>query len=84
MTNNAEDTSSSCSGKDARDVINKLEEDVISILEFMASNGLIANVSKTEFMILNDREQNKEATIKVGNSTVTQTQTAKRLGITIL
>ena len=49
----------------------------------MASNGLVANASKTEFMILNDKEKNKEATIKVGNSTVTQTQTAKLLGITM-
>ena len=53
MTNYADDTSSSCSGKDEDEVIGKLEEDAIEILSFMASNGLVANPSKTEFMIMN-------------------------------
>jgi hypothetical protein len=38
----ADDTSSSCQDKVEQVVIKQLEEDAKSILEFMASNGLVA------------------------------------------
>ena len=34
----------------------KLEEDAKNILEFMASNGLLANPSKKVFMMLNNKK----------------------------
>ena len=36
-------------------MIRKLEEDAREILSFMALNGLVANLSKTEFMIMNGK-----------------------------
>jgi hypothetical protein len=42
----ADDTSSSCQDSVEQVVIKQLEEDAKSILEFMASNGLVANPSK--------------------------------------
>jgi flagellin-like hook-associated protein FlgL len=48
----ADDTSTSAEDKDTKTVLEKLEEDVKNILKFMASNGLVANPSKTVFMML--------------------------------
>ena len=56
LLNYADDTSTSNSGKDVDTVIRNLEEDATGILQFMASNGLVANPTKTEFMILNAKE----------------------------
>jgi hypothetical protein len=37
-------------------VITKLEKNAKTILEFMASNGLVANPSKTVFMMLYNKQ----------------------------
>ena len=57
LLNYEDDTSTSHSGQVLETVIENLEEDAGNILQFMASNGLVANPSKTEFMILNAKEQ---------------------------
>ena len=49
-------------------VIKNLEEDATRILQFMASNGLVANPSKTEFLILNSKDNGNPRKIRVGNS----------------
>jgi hypothetical protein len=36
--------------------VEKLEEDSKTILQFMASNGLVANEFKTVFMIINSKK----------------------------
>ena len=54
--NYADDTKSSCKDKDEQVVMRKLEEDATNILEFMASNGLVANPTKTVFMMLNNKK----------------------------
>ena len=51
--NNPDDTSSSCQDKEIYKVMVKLQEDANQILDFMATNGLVANPMKTVFMILN-------------------------------
>ena len=51
LLNYADDTSSSHSGQEQTTVIKNLEEDATYILQFMASNGLVANPSKTEYML---------------------------------
>jgi hypothetical protein len=48
----ADDTSTSCHGKSQEELMEKLEENSKNILQFMASNGLVANESKTVLMIL--------------------------------
>ena len=70
LLNYADDTSTSNSGSDLRSVIENLEEDVDSIIQFMASNGLVANPSKTEFMLLNTKEMSATKQIRVGTSMI--------------
>ena len=83
MLNYADDTSSSCSDANEEDVMRKLESDAEKILQFMASNGLVANPSKTEFMMLNTKGKESKRRIKVGNSEIVQTGSAKLLGVTM-
>ena len=49
----------------------------------MASNGLVANPSKTEFMITNGKNKHVKRTVKVGESVITESKSAKLLGITM-
>ena len=50
----------------------------------MASNGLVANQKKTEFMVLNDKKKTVHLdNITVGNSTIKRSETVKLLGIHI-
>ena len=64
-------------------VISKLEEDAKNLLQFMASNGLVANPSKTAFVILNQKHKKEEKIqINIGNTSVKQENSAKLLGIT--
>ena len=57
----ADDTTSSCSGKNLAEIIKNLKHDADAILSYMASNGLVANASKTVFMILNLTKAEAEA-----------------------
>ena len=50
----ADDTSSSVHDSHIDVVKAKLEEDAHNVLKFMASNGLVANPSKTTLMVLNN------------------------------
>jgi hypothetical protein len=59
LTNFADDTETHCSSKDKDEVKNFLEEDAINILKFMASNGLVANQTKTELLILNEKTKKR-------------------------
>ena len=61
----ADDTSSSVTGKSIDEVKRKLEEDADRALKFMASNGLMANPSKTTLMILNYKA---DSPIEISNS----------------
>ena len=53
--NYADDTSSSCSDKELAKVLLDLELDARTILHYMASNGLVANPTKTVFMLINNK-----------------------------
>ena len=67
-------------------VLKNLEEDADAILRFMASNGLVANASKTVFMLLNHKDKSEEKipiSIKVGNNDVVQERNTKLLGMKI-
>ena len=56
------------SGKTTEEVLKKLEEDAINILEFMASNGLVANSAKTEFLLINTKDKVNGRKIRVGHT----------------
>ena len=60
-----------------------LEEDAKNILSFMASNGLMANKAKTEFLVLNERDKS-DPTLKelfFGDEIITRTSHTKLLGM---
>jgi hypothetical protein len=67
----ANDMSTSVEGKDVNTVVEKMKEDGQNILKFMASNGLIANPSKTVFIILGNRKEGEER-VKVGKKNYTK------------
>jgi hypothetical protein len=79
----ADDTSSSCQDSVEQVVFKLLEEDAKSILEFMASNGLVANPSKTVFLMLNSKQKEKDLPkkIKVGDHEIMESKSAKLLGV---
>ena len=83
--NYADDTSSSCKGKNIEEVKTKLETDAQNLLEFMASNGLVANASKTVLMILNNKAKLAEnkLSIKVGQTEIEPEANTKLLGVKI-
>ena len=45
-----------------------LKEDATSIFGFMALNDLVANPSKTKFMLLNNKDNKNSKKIRVGDS----------------
>ena len=52
----------------------------------MASNGLVANATKTTLMFLNEKKEDitlEPRSIKVGSAKVLQEKNAKLLGVTI-
>ncbi len=79
----ADDTSTSCHGKSQEEVMEKLEEDSKNSLQFMASNGLVANESKTVFMMINSKKYTEVEKIMICNSEVTESTSSKLLGMII-
>jgi hypothetical protein len=80
----ADDTSTSCNGKTDEEVIKKLEEDAENVLKFMASNGLVANPTKTVFMMLNSKNPSQTPRkVRIGNSEVEESADSKLLGMVI-
>ena len=85
LFNYADDTTTDCRNIDVLQIQRKLEEDAKNILSFMASNGLIANESKTEFLLLNEKSNSNPTLteITVGSTTVKRCNSTKLLGIMI-
>ena len=61
-------------------MLENLEEDATNILEFRASNGQVANPSKTEFILLNNKDKENIRMIRVGAAEIQETDKAKLLG----
>ena len=83
LFNFADDTTTDSKGKNVEQVRSQLEVDAKNVLQFMASNGLIANQAKTEFLVLNlkNKADSKLESIMVGNSEVQRTNKTKLLGV---
>ena len=80
----ADDTQTNCSGNTDKEVILKLEEDAIDVLEFMASNGLVANPNKTVFMMMNSKNiTGKKRMVNIDGAEVTESDHSKLLGMNI-
>lgn len=83
--NFADDTTTDNKSKDKNEVRSRLEVDATNVLSFMASNGLVANQSKTEFLLLNEKNASNQPLneIKVGDTFIQRTQHTKLLGMQI-
>ena len=62
---------------------NYLQINATKILQVMALNGLEANPSKTEFILLNNKQKEQSEKIKVRTAEVQETRSIKLLGITM-
>ena len=85
LTNFVDDTETDFSSRIKEDIKAYLEEDATKVLNFMASNGLVANQSKTKFLVLNEKNKTDGALcqILVGDTTVNRTGSTNLLGIFI-
>ena len=83
LTNYADDTTTDNKSKCIIEIRARLEEDAKNVLDFMASNGLIANQAKTEFLLLNAKKEVDLQEIMVGETSVSRTKSTKLLGIQI-
>ena len=64
-------------------LIRQLEEDGQNVLEFMASNGLVANPKTTALIILNSKSgHNESIEINIGKEKIHQQSNAELLGKT--
>ena len=78
---NTDDTNSSCQDTVEQVVIKHLEEDAKSILEFIASDGLVANPSKAVMLNSNIEENDLPKNIKVGEHEIMESKSAKLLEV---
>ena len=83
LTNYADDTTTDNKSKNNNEIKLRLEEDANNVLNFMASNGLIANQSKTEFLVLNEKGNVHLAELRVGDTLIKRNYHTKLLGIQI-
>ncbi len=74
-----DDTSGVASGKSEAEAVSKLEQDAKGILEFMSSNLLVINPSKTCVMI--DSKGSQLTSVKIGNENVAIETEGKLLGM---
>ena len=72
LFNFADDTTTDNKSKNKEEIRTRLEEDALNVLDFMESNGLVANKAKTEFLLLNERKTDNITLteIKVGNTII--------------
>ena len=85
LFNFADDTTTDNKGKTKEEIKERLEQDATHVLEFMASNGLVANQTKTEFLLLNEMKSDTTTLteITVGETVVPRTNSTKLLGVII-
>ena len=85
LFNYADDTTTDNKSKNPMEIKSRLEEDAHNVLSYMASNGLVANKAKTEFLVLNEISNHTTdlSSILVGGAAVNRTTHTKLLGIVI-
>jgi len=79
----ADDTSTSVSSKCETEVIRKLEYDAENFLRFTASNNPTANPDKTGFLFIRTTRSTLRASVRVGGTTVEETDHHRILGIIV-
>ena len=78
-----DDTSGITQGKTEEEAVQLLEKDAIKILEFMASNKLVINPSKTCIMINTKSNQSKVNSVLIGDKSVPVEKSGKLLGVEV-
>ena len=71
------------SGKSIEEIVRKMEIDASNVLKFMASNGLVANPSKTVLIFMNLKKNHAPISVKIGKVTIQEEKSAKLLGMTL-
>ena len=79
----ADDSGTGVKGNSVSEIVPKLEEDGENVLKYMASNGLVANPSKTALLFLNNKAKGDPIEINIGKVKITQEKSAKLLGMTL-
>ena len=80
----ADDTTIFLSGNDKHTVKANLKCEAEKVLKFMASNYLVANPEKTEFLILSkERNMIHKEIIKIGGAHINASESVRLLGMTI-
>ena len=80
----ADDSTVSCKDDNPKNVIEKLERNAQYMLEYLSSNALLVNTSKTIFIMVKPKQNtDKRHEIQVGNDIITESEEAKLLGTTI-
>ena len=77
----ADDTTTGTSCKTVEETIKNMETDSMSVLKYMASNGLVANPKKTSMLILNCKPADMPQSVKIGEDMVNRETSATLLGI---
>jgi exonuclease III len=79
----ADDTTMTVSSDSMQTLVQHLEDQSRDVLSYMASNGLVANPSKTGLLIFRNQKEKKhpEVTIMCGDSTIKESKTEKVLGV---
>jgi hypothetical protein len=77
----ADDTTTSTSFTTVEETIKNMETDSMSVLKYMASNGLVANPKKTSMLILNCKPADMPQSVKIRHDMVNREMSATLLGI---
>ncbi len=80
----ADDTLIFCQGKSAREVISILKTEAEKILQYFASNELVANPTKTAFLLLCPSAHRRDCEqVRVGDAIISESKSEKVLGVQI-
>jgi len=69
--------------RDPSVVMNKLNEDLTAVAQWIENNGLKLNVSKTNLLVLSPRRVEASMSISINGESVRQQQHVKYLGVTV-
>lgn len=87
ITSYADDTTASMSHKDLKELERSLEKEATAILSFMASNWLVANTKKTNYLLIQKKPTQgrtlRSSQISVGRETIHATSSVNILGIEV-